>query len=82
MKIIVHRAKHCTYYYKASTPEEIESSSLEIMKYNLSVGYYSYPDGLEEKVKAEIDSPSGKAWRFIRSRSGNEYEDVSIEEVR
>lgn len=79
MKIIVHRDKHGDFYYKASTPEEIEESSLKILKYNF--GYYSYPEGFQDIVQKELDNPSGRAWRLLRSRSDHEYEMVTIENV-
>ena len=63
MKIIVLNGKHGDLYFKASTPEEIEESSLKILKYNF--GYYSYPEGFQDRVKKEMDNPSGKAWRLV-----------------
>lgn len=88
MKIIVLKGKHVTNYYRASTPEEIEESSRKIMQHHLQMGFYDEHWGndtsLKESVRRELENPSGKAWKFIRSRSfeGHEYESVSLEDVQ
>lgn len=82
MEIIVLEGKHYTSYFKGSTPEEREESALKIMKMHLQMGYYSYPDGLSDRVQKEIENPSGKAWRFVQGRSAHEYERVELEKVQ
>ncbi len=87
MKILVLKSKHANYYYRASDPQEIEASARKIMKSHLEMGFYNESWGndpeLENRVRAELDNPTGKAWGFIRGRSseGHEYEHVAIENV-
>mgnify|MGYP003527224039 CR=1 FL=1 len=87
MKVIVLKGKHVTRYYKASNSEEMEESARKIMSYHLDMGFYDdfwgNDVGLEDKVRKELENPSGKAWKFVqgRSRAGHEYEHVSLEEI-
>ena len=85
MKIIVLQGKHGDSYYRASTPGEIEESSRKIMRSHLQMGFYDEhwgnDPGLKSLVINELDNPSGKAWSFIKSRSGHEYERVLLVNV-
>jgi hypothetical protein len=76
--VLVLREKHEPVYMLVTTERQLFEAALTIVGARLRYGWYHEFPGQE--ARQIVDEADGrKAWRFLVSRSGCEYEGLSLE---